>query len=318
MNYIFFDIECANSLNGEGKICSFGYVKTDGNFNVLKKKDILINPDAPFLLGNAAAGKGIKLAYPLFRFQWAHLFSSYHGEINNILTDKNNLCFAFAGHQDVSYLIYSCYRYKLKQIDFKYFDVQNLDKALFKRMNMSGLDYLVDYYKVNRATLHRSDDDAFMTMEVFREMLKNNNLTVEEVIKRYPDCSFESKTIEKRMREKKKNRIEREAMNKKIQSYYKSLRDNPIQPDLAHFDKFLWKKKIYMSKSVLFYEHDYIFKNTEKIYKHGGVVTENIRDADYIIAYDRKNSFESNLDNMKEGCKVYSFNEFKSVIENLN
>ena len=34
MKYLFFDIECANRLN---KICEFGYVLTDENFNILKK-----------------------------------------------------------------------------------------------------------------------------------------------------------------------------------------------------------------------------------------------------------------------------------------
>ena len=42
MDYLFFDTECANCLHGEGKICSFGYVRTDENFHVLKKKDIHI------------------------------------------------------------------------------------------------------------------------------------------------------------------------------------------------------------------------------------------------------------------------------------
>ena len=67
MNYVFFDIECANCIHGEGKICSFGFVKTDENFNVIQEHDLLRNPDAPFLLGNAKTGKGITLAYPLDR-----------------------------------------------------------------------------------------------------------------------------------------------------------------------------------------------------------------------------------------------------------
>lgn len=43
MNFLFFDIECA-VCNQEKRICSFGYVLTDCNLNIIKKEDILINP----------------------------------------------------------------------------------------------------------------------------------------------------------------------------------------------------------------------------------------------------------------------------------
>ena len=32
MKYLFFDIECANCFDGKGKICEFGYIQTDENF----------------------------------------------------------------------------------------------------------------------------------------------------------------------------------------------------------------------------------------------------------------------------------------------
>ena len=45
MNFLFFDIECANCFGGVGKIFSFGYVLTDEHFNILERDDILMNPD---------------------------------------------------------------------------------------------------------------------------------------------------------------------------------------------------------------------------------------------------------------------------------
>ena len=47
MRYLFFDIECAD---GNFKICEFGYVITDESFNILTKKNILINPQCRFNL----------------------------------------------------------------------------------------------------------------------------------------------------------------------------------------------------------------------------------------------------------------------------
>ena len=46
MKYTFFDIECANCIEGQAKICSFGYVITDEQFNLLEKEDLIVNPKA--------------------------------------------------------------------------------------------------------------------------------------------------------------------------------------------------------------------------------------------------------------------------------
>ena len=46
MNYLFFDVECANSFDGVGKICEFGYVFTDENLNIIKQGIHLIRGNA--------------------------------------------------------------------------------------------------------------------------------------------------------------------------------------------------------------------------------------------------------------------------------
>ena len=37
MKYLFFDVECANVHHGS-KMCSFGYVLTDENLNIIESK----------------------------------------------------------------------------------------------------------------------------------------------------------------------------------------------------------------------------------------------------------------------------------------
>ena len=48
MEFLFFDVECANCFGGVGKMCSFGYVLVDSEFNVIETDDIVMNPEAPF------------------------------------------------------------------------------------------------------------------------------------------------------------------------------------------------------------------------------------------------------------------------------
>lgn len=44
MKYVFFDIECACVYKNTAKMCAFGYVVTDGKFQVIEREDILLNP----------------------------------------------------------------------------------------------------------------------------------------------------------------------------------------------------------------------------------------------------------------------------------
>lgn len=38
MDLVFFDIECASVYKTSAKICAFGYVVCDENFNIIKKE----------------------------------------------------------------------------------------------------------------------------------------------------------------------------------------------------------------------------------------------------------------------------------------
>ena len=47
-SYLFFDIECANCFDGVGKMCSFGYVLVNEEFEILDEDDVVMNPEAEF------------------------------------------------------------------------------------------------------------------------------------------------------------------------------------------------------------------------------------------------------------------------------
>ena len=293
MNYVFFDVECANCLNGEGKICSFGFVKTDENFQVIKKKDILVNPNAKFLLGNVKTGEGIKLAYPLFKFQRADTFPRFYNEIRTLLEDENTICFGFAVHQDVSYLSYSCRRYGLPVIKFRFFDIQKMEQRIYQRKNPSGLDHLIEQFSLSSFTYHRSDDDALMSMEVFQQLLKDKKMTVSDALAMYPECFNDTERFLKVVEERKLQREKKKEVGKKISFFMES---KSVQPDLSHFDKFFWKKKFCFHSAVLSEYIDEMNKNKELFYKKGGKTTSNINESDYVVLVDGKDMEKINID----------------------
>lgn len=306
MNYVFFDVECANCLNGEGKICSFGYVKTDENFNVLKKKDILIDPVAPFLLGNAKTGDGIKLAYPLFRFQRAYTFPHYYKEIKKLLEDPSNLCFGFAVFQDVSYISYTCRRYSLPIIEFKFFDIQKMEKEINHRKNNSGLDHLVEEYHLDTFTYHRSDDDALMSMEVLKALLEKNQLKVEDLLSRFPNSFDRTDNLLKELERRKKVKAAKKAHNEKVRKLFM---EPHAKVDINLYNPLLFKKTFLLDNELLNKQIDYFFQHKEIIEKHGIILTRNPALAEVVII-ERKNK-KINLPNLNTDAKYIDFASFK-------
>ena len=312
MNYVFFDVECANCLNGEGKICSFGYVKTDENFQVIKKKDILVNPNAKFLLGNVRTGEGIKLAYPLFKFQRADTFPRYYHEIKSLLEDEDNLCFGFAVHQDVAYLSYSCQRYSLPVIKFHFFDIQKLEQRIYHRKNPSGLDHLVEQFYLPSFTYHRSDDDALMTMEVFQKLLQVNELTMSDALSKYPECISETEYLLKKLKEHKALRAKKKEISEKRTAFFKL---DDFKEDLNHYDKYFWKKTFYFHNAVVVNHIDELIEKKEMFRKKGGKETTDILKSDYLVLEDMKDKAKINIDFKANNINVITYDKF---IKNLD
>jgi DNA polymerase III epsilon subunit-like protein len=189
MNYIFFDIECANCFQGKGKICSFGYVITNERFRVLEKRDIVINPRSKFHLAGRGNHPGIVLAYDEAEFKSAPLFSAYYEEIRELLQDENNIVFGFSVMSDAGFIKSECERYKKEVFDYSFIDVQRIYTDMHSLTNTPGLIKCASEYGVKESQeIHKSDDDAFFTMRVMKGLCKESRLSPLELIEKYPNC----------------------------------------------------------------------------------------------------------------------------------
>lgn len=310
MKYLFFDTECANCLNGDGKICSIGYVLTDESFNVLAKKDILIDPEAPFIL-SSKRGDGIKLAYPTTKFRNSKRFTAHYNEIKNILESEDTLVFGFAINSDIQYLIYTCCRYQLPLFNFQFYDIQTLDKQMNDKKNPSSLDKLVEQYSVKAFSYHRSDDDALMSMEVLKAICALKGMTVEEIIKEYPQRDNSIEKIAKQRKEHiKKKRLEEERRKKKeILFSYK------MQRDLSKYDKFFYDQKFLFNSSLLNSKIDEILKNEEIVYKAGGKIVKELKEATVYVYNKSKKNIPIGLIDIFKG-KFVSYSTFLKHLTN--
>lgn len=212
MNYLFFDIEGANSYGGVSKICSFGYVLTNEEFEILERRDILVNPRSKFNLG-----PNIKLAYEKEEFKAAGDFTQHYDEIKAVLMQPDIKIFGFAVDNDAKYVRDECKRYHLEGMNFDYFDVQRMAKDKFALDNQPGLPKACELLEIDfDQDIHKSDDDALMTMEVLKAVCEKFEKSVDELIEESPACHGRLENGEFRWLnvQKKTNESEERAMNR--------------------------------------------------------------------------------------------------------
>ena len=185
MKYVFFDIECACVYKSVAKICAFGYVVTDGEFRVLEREDILIDPKGKFHLTDRKGREGIVLPYAYVDFKKYPPFKAAYPKIKSLLEQKDALVIGHATLNDVKYLCLETKRFKLPSFDFEFYDTQffymNAQKSFSRQCGLETMakDLGVEF------TPHRAEDDAYATMRVCEALCKREGTNAEGLIDRY-------------------------------------------------------------------------------------------------------------------------------------
>jgi len=170
MRILFCDIEASNGSD----ICSFGYVLTDENLCVIKKEDILIRPFRP--ISNAVSKL---LAYPKEIFDTAPPFDQLYQDIFALLQGADFI----VGHSfsnDIKFLHIACDECKITLPSLAYFDTQILYSLLgHNGTKRCGLESIANALQISfdSVTLHRADDDAYLTMKIFEKLCEQQQLT---------------------------------------------------------------------------------------------------------------------------------------------
>lgn len=197
MNYLFFDIECANCDEGKGKICTFGYLLTDENFQVLEQEDIVVNPDAPFHLTGRRDKRDITLSYTREEFLNAPKLPHFWDKIVGLLTEPDTMVWGYATVNDINFLLSEAIRYSLVFPDLVYYDVQAMYADYKSVRDVLSLERAVGEQGVEVGDDHNSLCDARYTMIVARSMATNLGLKLHDIIPLSPRVKGEVSKGEK-------------------------------------------------------------------------------------------------------------------------
>ncbi len=179
----FFDIECAGVHKNIAKICVFGYVLCDENFNILEKEDLLINPRGKFELTDRKGEKGIKLPYDYAEFKRHPAFPAVYPRIKSLLEDGDCYVIGHAVLNDVKYLNLESRRFRLPSFCFRFTDSQLLYMSHKKDFSRQyGLEHIAEDLGVE-FTPHRAVDDAYATMRVVQALCNEYNCSFSSLIK---------------------------------------------------------------------------------------------------------------------------------------
>ena len=178
MKYLFFDIECADG--GKATICSFGYVIADENFKILRREDIVINPQGRFYLTGRAGRPDVHLAYPEATFKRAPTFDKFYNKIKALVENEEYYVVGHSIGDDVTYLNKACARYKLEPFSFEYFDTQRMYRELTGDKKSISLEKALAAFEIDeRFRYHQSVEDARATMFLLKALLAKANASFE-------------------------------------------------------------------------------------------------------------------------------------------
>ncbi len=290
MNYLFFDCECANSFNKISKICSIGYCLTDIEFNLIKKEDIIINPESSFDYHLFSDKSDIHLSYTKKEFYNNKNFKMHYKELKKLFT-SNVLVFGFSLENDLKFLLDAYKRYNLDVINFSYVDVQEVyRKYSMQSSNISLNKALIEMgVDISNETLHKSDDDAYITMLLLKKIINKSNKKLLELLDKL-DIKIKSMTDfikqkeeRERIKEEKKEKYKenKNKLSNLLELYGKS-NPNPVSKKYEGL-------KFSFSNSVI-NSPDSAIVAQKLIYDNAGITIRNYEDDTILILFGKENT----------------------------
>lgn len=315
MNLLFFDIECASVYKTTAKICAFGYVLCDCQFNIIKKDDILINPKGKFHLTDGRGEHGLVLPYEYDEFKNHPAFPQVYGTIKGLLEDKNNLVFGHATLNDVNYLNLETHRFRLPSFRFEYSDSQLMYMTAINDFSRQfGLEYITADLNVE-FTPHRAADDAYATMRVTQALCKKLSCNCEDLstvlsikkgkINNYQITKPDSQKFSEYRKAAEAAKAERASRR---HDFYCAV--NCRHRRMAN----KLKGRVFNFSREIEYDTEISIPLVEKIYNNGGRYSQKLAQSNVYVCRDGDNSVRTNNAKCAEGIQIMTVPQLTELL----
>lgn len=299
MRYLFFDIEAAD---GNYKICEFGLVICDSNMNPIYKKIYLINPKGKFNLTGRKDSRDLHLSFTEEQYKASPEFDDVYDNIKFTLEQKDIMVFGHSVNNDILFLDKACNRYRLPKIKYVAYDVQKMFSYFSKeRTKFAALEdvteELVPIEERKDLIDHRSSDDAYMTMLIFRAMIRELNVTPEQMVELCDGCKFDSIEYIKKLDEKQRIKNERAKAKAKLRKTgirdekglgWELYREEARKTEGHELDSELIGKRYAVANRVKD-EPDVLEKVIDNIKTNESHLVFSMKYCDYLIVFDDEN-----------------------------
>ena len=183
MKYLFFDTECCDGIH----ICEFGYVLTDESFRILEKDVFAMAPEMPFALPYRSGKPYLKLYFTKKQYESSPAFPAFYDRIKRLITADGTIVVGHSASNDAMFLRTACERYGKEYADFGFADTQRLFAAVCGSEGGLSLEHAAQTLGLDLSErLHKSDDDALVTMRVMRALSERTGLSPAELLSLYP------------------------------------------------------------------------------------------------------------------------------------
>lgn len=299
MRYLFFDIEAAD---GNFKVCEFGLVICDANLNPVYKKLFLINPKGKFNLTGREDQRDLHLSFSEEQYKASPEFDEVYDNIRFALEQKDIMIFGHSVNNDIRFLDKACNRYRLPKIKYVAYDVQKMFSYFSKeRTRYASLEKVIEEMipLEERKNLidHRSVDDAYMTMLIFKAMIKELNVTPGQMVELCDGCKYDSieyiDELNEKVRIKNEKAHAKKLLRKAIANGEKGLgwdlyREEAKKTEGHELDPELIGKRYAVTNRVKD-EPDVVEKIIDYIKTNGSYLVFSMNRCDFLIAFDEEN-----------------------------
>jgi DNA polymerase III epsilon subunit-like protein len=317
MNLVFFDIECASVYKTAAKICAFGYVICDEQFNIIKKEDILINPKGKFHLTDGRGQHGLVLPYSYEDFKNYPLFPEVYPQIKQLLEDKNNVVYGHSILNDIKYLQLETGRFKLEPLNFEFSDSQIIYMTKINDYSRQfGLEYITKDLNVE-FTPHRAADDAYATMKIVEAMCKQEGLSYSQLESKYKIIkgSICGNNVVKPTSQgfvdyvARREKIKEQRAKNRMQFYVFLSRKNAKKSGKLFGNTYTFSRNIEDNLNVA-------IPLVNRIYEKGGKYSQKLETCNVYVCEDDDSSIRTKNANDRENISILSLNKFRELLNN--